>query len=236
MRLGVIVPSANTVLEPNLYKMAPEISFHFSRISCSMTRRGLARMIHDVPSIAHMLKETRVAVIAFGCTSGSFIGGESYDEDVIRTIERSTNSKGTTASTAVVSALKELDARKITVVSPYETWLNEVLAKILQSKGFEVVSITGLGLVGFEEASATPLEILRVAEKNDSEESDAILISCTNFRAIDIIDRLEKSRKKPVVTSNQAMLWKMLTLTGQDMNPIPGYGELLKRHLSGASK
>ena len=43
-----------------------------------------------------------------------------------------------------------------------------------------------------------------------SEEVDAVFLSCTNLRTLDIIDDLEAVLQKPVLSSNQALAWDMV--------------------------
>jgi len=54
-----------------------------------------------------------------------------------------------------------------------------------------------------------------------------LFISCTNFRAIEVIGLLERETEKPVVTSNQAGLWCALRSLGIT-DPLAGYGRLLE--------
>jgi maleate cis-trans isomerase len=56
-------------------------------------------------------------------------------------------------------------------------------------------------------------------------ETEAVFISCSNFRTLEIIDALERSLGRPVVTSNVSSLWKMLRLLG-DRRALAGAGSL----------
>ena len=58
-------------------------------------------------------------------------------------------------------------------------------------------------------------------------EAQAIFISCSNFRTIEIIESLEHRFGKPVVTSNASSLWKMLRIIG-DRRAVPGAGRLFR--------
>ena len=44
--------------------------------------------------------------------------------------------------------------------------------------------------------------------------TDAVFLSCTNLRTLDIIDGLEESLGIPVVSSNLAIGWQMARLSG----------------------
>lgn len=63
----------------------------------------------------------------------------------------------------------------------------------------------------------------------DRPDADAIFISCGALRSIDVVDALERQLGKPVICSNQAMMWDMLRLAGVE-DRIEGYGRLLRDH------
>ena len=55
--------------------------------------------------------------------------------------------------------------------------------------------------------------------------ADALFISCTALPALNIIDKLEKKLDKPVLSSNQVLIWDTLEEIGQN-NDIKGFGKL----------
>lgn len=228
-KLGVIIPSANTAMEPALYKMAPSgVSIHFSRVRLTEdSEEQILAMINDVPRAAEDLKHAGVNVIAFGCTAGSFIKGLGYDRAIIDLIERSSKIQATTTSTAMIEAFKEMNIKKLSVVTPYEDWLNQKLMKFIEENGFKVLKMKGLGITR-NIASVHPEHIYRLAKEANDPESSGVFISCTDFRAVEILDELEQDLKKPVISSNQATMWMMLKMVGFK-TPIKGFGALMTR-------
>ncbi len=226
--MGVLVPSGNTTMEPELYRIAPRgVSLHFARLKLAAdTREEIERMSDDLEEQAKRLADGNVNVICFGCTGGSLFGGVGYDKKIIKRIEDVTGRTATTTSTAVIEALKRLNAKNLAVASPYPEWLNRRLRDFLEGQDFHVVTLKGLGLeTGMEDVS--PEEILRLAKEVAIHEADAVFISCTDFRALEIVDRLEQDLGKPVVSSNQATLWMLLRLAHLP-DTLHGYGELLR--------
>ena len=112
------------------------------------------------------------------------------------------------------------------VASPYEPWLNDHLKRYLDHEGFEVTGIAGFGTQ--EHARCSPEETIGLARQVVTPAAEAVLISCTNFRTLEIIDRLERDTGLPVVTSTQASVWRLLELAGVG-DPIFGAGRLLER-------
>lgn len=228
-KLGIIVPSANTTIEPELYKMAPQgVSIHSSRVKITEdTEEEILAMINDVPRAAEELKHAEVNVIAFGCTAGSFIKGLGYDREIIGLIERSAKIPATTTSTAVIEAFKEMGVEKLSVATPYEDWLNQKLIKFIEVSGLKVLKMKGLGITR-DIAHVHPERVYRLAKEVHTLESDGVFISCTDFRTIDILNVLEQDLKKPVISSNQATMWMMLRMAGVK-TPIKGFGALMTR-------
>jgi maleate isomerase len=175
---------------------------------------------------AKELAAATVDVIAFGCTTGSLLKGVGWDQEIIKRIVAETGTPATTTATAVVDALHKLNIRNLSVATPYVEELNKKEVKFLEGHGFKVVKIKGLGLIkGI--GNNHPEVAYRLAREVNVAEAEGIFISCTNFRTIEIIERLESDLQKPVVTSNQATFWKVLRTVGIH-EKIKGYGSLLK--------
>jgi maleate isomerase len=228
-KFGILVPSANIILEPDMYRMIPQgVSVHFARVRTKDdTREEIEGMIREVEKPSELLKDAHVNVIAFGCTAGSFIGGSDYDQEIILKVEAKTGIPATTTSTAAVSALKKMGIDKITIATPYEEWMNDLEAKFFESKGISVLSIKGKGMIkADEQASLPPAEIMRFVKEIHDARSNGVFISCTNFRGVEAIQKLERSLRKPVIASNQATLWMLMHMTNVK-KPIRGFGKLL---------
>jgi maleate isomerase len=131
--------------------------------------------------------------------------------------------------TAMVDAMHALGLRRIAVGTIYTDSVNAKLREYLERSGFEVVSMKGLQI-------STPSEVIyleaahayRLGREVAAEGSaDGILISCGGFRTFEMIPALEQDAGIPVVTSNQATLWKALRMAGI-RDDIPGLGRLLQ--------
>ena len=72
-----------------------------------------------------------------------------------------------------------------------------------------------------------PQFIKEFAISIDRPDADCIFLSCGGIRSIDVIDQIEAEIDKPVITSNQAMMWSCLRRIGVEDN-ISGYGQLFK--------
>ena len=228
LRIGLIVPSSNTTMEPEFYRVCPEgVSIHTARVPLEeVTPDALVKMADYVLDAAKMLETADVNVIVYGCTSGTLIGGVEWERELTSKIERKTGVETITTASAVVQALKALDMKRVVVATPYIDKINELEKKFLEEHGVKVLFIKGLGIVkNIEIGKLAPWISYRLAKEVFKPEADGIFISCTNFRTLEIIEKLERDLGKLVVTSNQASIWAALRTIKES---IEGYGKLLR--------
>lgn len=228
-KLGIIVPSWNTMMEFETQRMAGNgTSVHSMRISHTAdTEENVIWMGTQVPSAAKLLAHAKVDVICYGCTGGGFIKGPGYDQQLTNEIKAATGIAGTTTIVGVTDALNAFGAKKLCVASPYEPWLNEKLRDFLGKTGFDVLAIKGLGTQAH--STVRPQDVEALVMSVDRPDAAAIFISCTNFGTLDIIDSLENKLGKPVITSNSASMWKMMRMVG-DTSAVRGGGRLFQEH------
>jgi len=230
-RIGALLVAPDTVPEIEFIRMVPKgVSVHFTRMRFegAVNVETLSRLADEAEKAAKLLAEMKPDVIAFCCTSGSFIKGVGYDKEIIAKIERVANTKATTTTTAVVNALNRLKVKKLSIATPYIDEVNVACKKFFEELGFEVLDIKGLGIRDdLEIGRQTPETIYRLAKSVDKEEADCVFISCTNLNTIDIIQPLEYDLCKPVITSNQATMWECLRLVGVK-EPLENLGALFK--------
>jgi len=230
-RVGLLVPSSNTTMEPEFYMMAPAgVSIHTARMRLvETTAETLIEMAEYAESEADLLATAEVDVIVYGCTTGSLVGGVEWEEGLVQRIESGTGVPTLSTSGAVVDALKAVNARRVAVATPYTDDLNELERDFLESYGMEVTAIRGLGIVRNVDIGRTEREAVRKLARSVAGGADAVFISCTNLPTIDLIEPLEAELRRPVVTSNQASMWAALRRCG--FSGIEGYGALLRSHL-----
>lgn len=229
-RIGIIIPSDNTVMECEFNKALhgiEGISVHASRIYLdSCDEESLIRMETQVERAALELWTARVNVIVYGCTSGSFICGLGWDKDIINKITNKTKIPSTTTSTAALEAFQKLNIRKISFISPYSGGINDKAKKFFEDNGIGIASMYGMNLPDLEVGLEFPYTSYNIAKKINNNDSDAVFISCTDLRTFEIIKFLEKEINKPVLTSNQVSLWHALRLSGLN-DEITDLGRLL---------
>jgi len=243
-RLGLLVPPANTTMEDDFARWMPSsVRLHVNRLIAPPGSSGIAYLqsIGDhVEESTQLLAMVPVDVIAFGCTSGSFLHGHGYDREIESRIESASGGvKAIVTARAVVEALKSLGAKRIAACSPYSDEVNRRLQAYYTQAGFQILTFAAVDRKRVTNIDAADPEVAyQLAKSVGHPEAEAIFISCTAFRgAAEVIEQLEHETGKPVVTSNQATFWACLRAMGVD-EPIPGGGLLLNsgKLLSGRAR
>ena len=187
-------------------------------------------MAGEARKAAGLLSTAGVDIIVYGCTTGSLVGGVDWEESLVGGIENETGIRTVSTGGAVVEAIIALGGGRVAVATPYTDDLNDLERAFLESRGVEVTSIRGLGLVRNLDIGRTGWEDVERLAKSVAAGSDLVFISCTNLPTIYIIGKLEKELGRQVVTSNQASMWA--ALRGSGITGLEGYGELLRSRLA----
>jgi maleate isomerase len=164
-------------------------------------------------------------VILYGCTSATLSHGLDFDKRLKESIATITGAFAITAAGALIEALSALKITKIGFASPYVQNVNDLAIEFLSDAGFETVARaeSDKPLSSIEQGALTPDNVYTLALQADSPETEAIVLSCTDLRAVEIVERLEAKTGKPVVTSNQAMMFALSRVfTEFDYGSCPG--------------
>lgn len=230
-RIGFIIPSSDLVEESDYSDMAPEgVSVHFTRkLLRQPYARNLMEYSQDLEKDVKLLTPVKPNVIVLGGTSATFLGGPGFDEKVASALGKAAGIRATTTSTSVLSAMRALQLKRISVLSPYPHEVNQRLVTFFEGNGFKIQKLKELELdTDLKISQVHPEAIYRHGREVDVPDTDGLFISCTTLRAADAIEYLERDLEKPVVTSNQATMWNALRIAGIK-DRINGYGQLLNR-------
>ena len=236
-RFGILVPFTNTNLEPDMTLLRPDgVSLHFARlggydqdeIPGSDQMHGLGAADLDEP--LHLLQGVRPEVIFYGCTSATLTHGVAFDRALAARIKDSSGAETVTAAGALVHALNFLGVTNIGFASPYVSAINDMAVRFLSDTGIGTAALSEVDetLDNYGQGEMSPEAVFNLGLAADHPKAEAIVLSCTDMRSVETIARLERALGKPVISSNQAMMFQAMQLGGI-ASPSPGYGRLLER-------
>jgi maleate isomerase len=223
--LGMMLPAVNTIAEPQIAAMLPAgVSLHTTRLR--LIESNMLSMLDRLEEGVGLIADAHVDRIIFHCTAVSMHSPEIVGE-ITRRVAAVTSIPLVITSEAIVAALRALQASKIVLMTPYAPATNEREVRFLDHHGITVLRERGLGLEGPQFAAVEPEQWYREVMALRDPQADAYFISCTAVRSADVIDALERDLGRPVITSNQGMLWGALRAAGIT-DRRSGFGRLLR--------
>lgn len=227
----VLIPNEQTIEEDMIRHLPAGVGAYFARAPMprEISVQSLAKVRGSLAEAARrILPDDGLDVVSFACTSGTVAVGEATT--CAELARGAPGAQATSLAGAVRKALAAMGLRRIVLVSPYTDALNRAVATFLTEAGVEIVAMHGMGLrYDTEMIRVAPDYIADLACALDRPEAEAVLVSCGALRSLDVVDEIERKLGKPVICSNQAMLWDCLRLAGVD-DRLPGLGRLLREH------
>ena len=229
LRLGMLTPSSNTVLEPMMSAMVADLegaSVHFSRFrvtEIALSDAALGQFsLEPMLAAADLLSHAKVDVISWNGTSAGWMGFEQ-DERLCAGIEAAT---GVPASTCVLSyrdLLRRTGAARIGLVSPYTDDIQARIVANWNACGLTCTAERHLGLQdNFSFAEIDETTIAGRVRETAREGCDAVVILCTNMGGTRIAPDLERELGLPIYDSIAVTLWGSLGAVGRKPSELAG--------------
>ncbi len=215
-QIGLIVLQADETLERDLRVLLPDdVEFLVSRVASAthLSRESLQAMANDLTQAASLLPVgATLSAVGYGCTSGTAqIGADRIAALIQAGIQ---TPEVTEPVSALIAACAHLDVTRIGLISPYVASVSDQLRSVLADAGIEVTQFasfdepTEARVVRISPDSITKAAIAMARTDN----CEAVFLSCTNLRTLDVIDRIESQIEKPVLSSNQVLAWHLCRL------------------------
>ncbi|HEV7416898.1 MAG TPA: aspartate/glutamate racemase family protein [Tianweitania sediminis] len=219
-------------MEPEFWRIAPEgVSVHTARIAGGRhgTPEELRNMEKEARAAAERVANTEPDVVVYGCTSGSFFEGPSWNKMICEELTKITGAPTVTTAGGMAECLVRNGHRKVDVITPYVELTNERLKQFLNNHDVEVRSLQTFDMLDmFDHAKVLPEEIYRkVREVSEKSDASAVFVACTQLRALEVLDKLERDIGKPVYSAVQASAWLTYEALGIDPG-ITDCGSLLR--------
>ncbi|AWK12317.1 hypothetical protein DDQ41_29180 [Streptomyces spongiicola] len=201
IRVGLLLPWANVAVESELPRLnLRHTVFHHARLMpASRTTAIDASFWHGLREASvralDSLLHVPLDVVMLACTSAHFTGGPPLPSGVL------------TAFDALLHALGEVAEARVVLVTPYPEPVTEAEAAAFTAAGVEVLAHASLGLTdGYPRV--TREQVIALVERIPQDAVDAagaLVLSCTGWHTLPVIDELEHRLGKPVLSSNLAM-------------------------------
>jgi maleate cis-trans isomerase len=230
--MGLLVPSINTTMETEFWRIAPAgVSVHTARIAGG--RHGTPEELRGMES-ASKQAAAEVAmvepdVVVYGCTSGSFFEGPEWNKRICEQLTGIAKAPTVTTAGDMAECVAAGGYKKVDVVTPYVEVTNERLKQFLRTFGIEVPTLGTFDMLDmFDHAKIEPGEIYRKVRDITTPKSEAVFVACTQLRAMEVLDSLERDLGKPVYSAVQASAWAAYHAMGVDPR-LTEYGSLLRQ-------
>jgi maleate isomerase len=233
LRIGMLTPSSNTVLEPVTMRIVAglsDVSVHFSRFRVTEIALDSAALgqFDEKPMLiaAELLADAKVDVISWNGTSAGWLG---LDSDR-RLCARITATTGIVASTSVLTLFDILARRRekrIGLITPYTDDVQSAIIAGFAREGVEIVAERHLGIRdNFSFATVSQETLTIMVSDVASARPDAIAVFCTNLAAAPIVASLEAQHDLPIHDSVATAVYGAIAAAGGQPAEIVGFGRL----------
>ena len=215
-RVGMILPSSNTVVEPVCSAMAARMCAHGTPVSAHFSRFALTAVKVDNPAAAYydsgallaaakLLADARCEVICWNGSAGGLVGFKR-DRRLCEEIRAATGIRATTSTLALAEQLRQAGAQRFAMVTLNPPDMNRIIRATFAAEGFECVAATERTDMAdnFAMAQVEPLEIAAMAMacvQGSKAAPDALIVYGTNTRGAAVARELQEELRIPVFDS-----------------------------------
>lgn len=241
-RIGQIVPSSNTTMETEIPKMlraretvAPErFTFHSSRMRMKqVSKEELASMDNDSDRCAAELSDAHVDIMGYACLVAIMSRGRGYHKASETRLHQVTVGNGyptpiVSSAGALIEGLRALNAKKVSIITPYMRPLTELVVDYIQSEDIQVLDSISLEISdNLAVGARDPMALVDIFKDLKTAGADAVVLSaCVQMPSFDAIQVVQDKCGLPVVSAAVCTTWRMLKTLGLTTH-VPGAGELL---------
>ncbi|MFY0691203.1 MAG: aspartate/glutamate racemase family protein [Paracoccaceae bacterium] len=219
--MGLIVLQSDETIEGDFRRLLPEaVTLHATRVPSApeVTRETLAQMEGHIHATSALLPGvTPYAAIGYGCTSGTAVIGQARIAELVQ--QGAPTQSVSEPVSALIAACGALGITRLAFLSPYIAEVSQHLRDVLATNGVATPIFGSFNEA--EEAKVSRIDraslIDAALELARAPEAEAVFLSCTNLRTLDVIDEIEERSGKPALSSNQVLAWHMCKLAGFEL-------------------
>jgi len=234
LRIGMLTPSSNTVLEPEtqalLAPLGARASVHFGRFRVTQIALDAGAdsqfALEPILAAADLLADAKPHLIAWNGTSASWRGFDT-DHRLCAEITARSGVAATSCILAFNAAFAALGVRRLGLVTPYTADVQHAIARTYAAQGIEVEAEAHADRRdNYSFADIPDADVAAMCRAAAAARPDAIAIVCTNMRGARIAAALESELGIPILDSVAVTLWGCLHRVGIDTQDLTGFGRL----------
>lgn len=217
LKIMLIVPANNTTMHHELLEWLPPKSeceiIKITRGAGLLTEETLPAYKELTLNLCQEKNFSEIDAVAYGCTAAGFILGPKGDLEMSERISDISQKPVVTTAKSMVAALQAIDAKNISLLTPYHDNVNDRLKHFLEDGGINVKhfdsfyapDVTALGKITSEDVYQKSISLF-------SEEDDGLFIACSQLPTKAILPKLENQFGKPVLSSIQVTAKYLMAL------------------------
>ena len=224
-RIGYLCPSVFEMIAYDFYRIVPSgCTCMIDGWQADAYKTGLAR----IEECATELGRRKCDFIIHAGVPLVVSQGPGYEREVISKIETLTNVPATTSIVAGMEALRALSVRRVGLVNPYPSELNDAVVAFLKGHGFEVDAAVSLGAGFTRIGDISQADVYAAARQavKQSPKIEGLYLPCPQFPALEVINEIESDLRLPAVGHLTSEIW-MAFKTLKIRTPIQRFGKLL---------
>jgi maleate isomerase len=237
-KIGVVVPSTNTIVQPETDAVRlPGVTYHIGRIPISNKKistdnflEHVAAMRAGIETAIDQVMTAGVDRLIMGVALEAFWGGLEGSEDLKAKLSDHAGVPVILGSDAVADALRAFGAKSIAVLTPHMPKGDEQVRNWLEQAGFDVRRLTGLECASPRAIAEVPEARIREALKTlDGNDVDALVQVGTNLAGAAVCAEAERWLGKPAISINTVSAWAAVRSAGLE-DRLSGRGRIFEEH------
>lgn len=224
--MAIMIPQQNSNMQPEYERLRPEgVNNQIYRFDISVQDKVPEAMVDSMPQAAGCWPDMVLCANSVEMRLWSIDQQTAYREALGKALP---DTPIVTAGDACVAALRTLGAERIGLVSPMSEEYSESARLFYCAHGFEVPETTWLQVKTSARIIDVPLDTIHAAfNAVNTTGVDTILHVGGALGVADMIDGLEQSLGKPVVSSTATGYWYALRMMGLDV-PLTHGGQITR--------
>jgi maleate isomerase len=237
LKIGVIGPSTNTIVQPDFDDLRPQgVTNHYSRIFVQNAQavsnesfvEGTRAISDNLLDAVRSVMTCAPDFLAMGMSAVTFQGGAKGAEAFRKSVEDASGLGLSCGSESLIAAFNAYGGiRRVAFLSPYFPVANAQVRQFLEDHGIAVVRDICLKCPSWTAIAHVRADYLRDRLwELDGDDVDALVQVGTNLSMVRLAAAAETWLAKPVIAINTATYWNALRRAGI-ADAVHGFGRLL---------